>query len=84
MLKQTILPLQTTAPIFFGLVLFAVTTLHAVEPGKEILLWPSGAPGSEGKSGEMKANALAAAFWNSRRPSLASLLGELERCTIRT
>jgi hypothetical protein len=30
------------------------------------------------------ANALAAAFWNSRRTSLASLLGKLERCTIRT
>ncbi len=30
------------------------------------------------------ANAVAAAFWNSRRTSLASLLGKLERCTIRT
>jgi len=29
------------------------------------------------------AHAVAAAFWNSRRSSLASLLGKLERCTIR-
>ncbi len=28
--------------------------------------------------------AVAAAFWNSRRTSLASLLGKLARCTIRT
>src|SRR5688572_12511407 len=28
------------------------TPAHAVEPGKEILLWPNGAPGSEGKTGD--------------------------------
>jgi endo-1,4-beta-xylanase len=31
-----------------------LTRAHAVEPGKDILLWPNGAPGSEGKTGEMK------------------------------
>jgi len=30
---------------------FLSTTLHAAEP-KEILLWPNGAPGSEGKTGD--------------------------------
>jgi endo-1,4-beta-xylanase len=31
-----------------------VTILHAAEQPKEILLWPNGAPGSEGKSGDEK------------------------------
>jgi len=33
-------------------VLMALCAAHAVEPGPEILLWPDGAPGSEGKTGE--------------------------------
>jgi endo-1,4-beta-xylanase len=33
--------------------LLLVTTAHAVEPGPEILLWPNGAPGSEGKTGDV-------------------------------
>ena len=43
---------QFAAAIFASLLL--LTRAHAVEPGKEILLWPNGAPGSEGKTGEMK------------------------------
>jgi endo-1,4-beta-xylanase len=34
--------------------LLLFTTAHAVEPGPEILLWPNGAPGSEGKTGDEK------------------------------
>src|SRR5258705_424469 len=34
--------------------LLLLTTAHAVEPGPEILLWPNGAPGSEGKTGDEK------------------------------
>ena len=44
---------QTNSP-FAYLACFAVcllfTTAHAVEPGKDILIWPDGAPGSEGKT----------------------------------
>src|SRR5262245_57675683 len=37
----------------FALCFFLLfTTATAVEPGKEILLWPNGAPGSEGKTGD--------------------------------
>lgn len=34
----------------FAVLIFSLTTAHAVEPGAEILLWPKGAPGSEGKT----------------------------------
>src|SRR6266536_2607733 len=34
--------------------LVLLTAAHAVEPGPEILLWPNGAPGSEGKTGDEK------------------------------
>jgi acetyl esterase/lipase len=44
----------TSNSMFVCLVYFAVclslTTARAVEPGAEILLWPNGAPGSEGKT----------------------------------
>ena len=38
-------------PILFAWLLLAVTAFGADQP-KEILLWPAGAPGSEGKSGK--------------------------------
>lgn len=42
-------------PILVALAtLLLFTAAHAVEPGKEILLWPNGAPGSEGKTGDEK------------------------------
>ena len=50
--SQTSFALVYFASFTILAVLFA-TTASAVEPGKEILLWPNGAPGSEGKtSGE--------------------------------
>jgi len=52
MFKQTILPHRTAARILFSFVLFTNVNLQAVEPGPEILLWPNGAPGSEGKAGD--------------------------------
>jgi len=41
-----------TTQIILGLVIFITSVVRAVEPGKEILLWPNGAPGSEGKTGD--------------------------------
>src|SRR5262245_26470749 len=37
---------------FFTFALLLAGPTLAVEPGKEILLWPNGAPGSEGKTGD--------------------------------
>src|SRR6266511_3465014 len=47
--KQIRLLLRTMF-LLFALVL--LTVAHASEPLKETLLWPNGAPGSEGKTGE--------------------------------
>jgi acetyl esterase/lipase len=41
-------------PGLAGIALLIACTAYAVEPGKEILLWPNGAPGSEGKTGDEK------------------------------
>jgi acetyl esterase/lipase len=47
-------PGLTAFPLFACLVYFAAclgwTSARAVEPGPDILLWPNGAPGSEGKT----------------------------------
>src|SRR5688572_17396120 len=62
MTNQSMTPLPRSASgaaknsHFACFVCFAVllaTTAHAVEPGPEILLWPNGAPGSQGKTGEV-------------------------------
>ncbi len=41
-------------PLLVGALLFATLGAFAVEPGAELLLWPNGAPGSEGKTGDEK------------------------------
>ncbi len=48
--KQSHQNLRMLCVALATLILF--TTAHAVEPGPEILLWPKGAPGSEGKTGD--------------------------------
>jgi acetyl esterase/lipase len=52
MRKQISLSLRTVRRLF-GLVVLVAASTHAAEP-KEILLWPKGAPGSEGKFGDEK------------------------------
>jgi len=37
-----------TLLLLVGMVMLIAISPHAAEPGKEILLWPNGAPGSEG------------------------------------
>jgi acetyl esterase/lipase len=49
----------------------------AVEPGPEILLWPNGAPGSEGKTGEVKVRVTEAGdrvLSNIHKPSITPYL----------
>src|SRR6185503_14721288 len=59
-------------------------TAHAVEPGKEILLWPNGAPGSEGNTGEMKvriAERGERVLSNIHKPSLTPYLPAADKAT---
>ena len=52
MRKQISLSLRTVCRLF-GLMVLIVASTNAAE-NKEILLWPNGAPGSEGKTGDEK------------------------------
>jgi endo-1,4-beta-xylanase len=64
--------------------LLLLGTAHAVEPGKEILLWPNGAPGSEGKTGEMKvriAERGERVLSNIHKPSLTPYLPAADKAT---
>ncbi len=67
---------------FASLLLF--TAAHAVEPGKEILLWPNGAPGSEGKTGETVvriAERGERVLSNIHKPSLTPYLPPADKAT---
>jgi endo-1,4-beta-xylanase len=64
--------------------IFVVANLSAVEPGPEILLWPNGAPGSEGKTGEMKvriAERGERVLSNIHKPSLTPYLPPADKAT---
>ena len=63
--------------------LFLATTLHGAEP-KEILLWPNGAPGSEGKTGDEKvriADNGEHVLSNIHKPSLTPYLPPTDKAT---
>jgi endo-1,4-beta-xylanase len=63
--------------------LFLATTLHGAEP-KEILLWPNGAPGSEGKTGDEKiriADNGEHVLSNIHKPSLTPYLPPADKAT---
>jgi len=53
MRKQISLSLRTARRLF-GLVVLIAASTHASDLPKEILLWPNGAPGSEGKTDDEK------------------------------
>ena len=66
----------------FALLLLA-TTLQAAEP-KEILLWPNGAPGSEGKTGDEKIRITDTGervLSNIHKPSLTPFLPPADKAT---
>ena len=81
MLKQINPPLRAALPICLGFVLFAVANVRAVEPGKEIFLWPNGAPGSEGKIGEEQVRIVNGerVLSNIHKPSLTPYLPLADR-----
>jgi len=57
--------------------IFSLAVSRAVEPGPDILLWPKGAPGSEGKTGEMKVRVTEAGdrvLSNIHKPSITPYL----------
>jgi endo-1,4-beta-xylanase len=63
--------------------LFLATTLHGAEP-KQILLWPDGAPGSEGKTGDEKvriADNGEHVLSNIHKPSLTPYLPPADQAT---
>src|SRR5437016_1734836 len=58
-------------------VIFAVLTCSAFAQHQVVLLWPNGAPGSEGKTGEEKVRIYASGehiFSNIHRPSITIYL----------
>ena len=64
-------------------VLLLATTLRAAEP-KEILLWPNGAPGSEGKAGDAKvriADNGEHVISNIHKPSITPYLPSADKAT---
>jgi len=83
MFPQANLPLQT-ASFPFGLVLLVAAPVYAAELPREILLWPNGAPGSEGKTGEMKvriAERGERVLSNIHKPSLTPYLPPPDKAT---
>ena len=84
--------LSTSPSSFSPLAYFAVTlaslllltTAHAAEPQKEILLWPKGAPGSEGKTGDTVvriAERGERVLSNIHKPSLTPYLPAADKAT---
>src|SRR6266536_459684 len=64
--------------------LVLLTAAHAVEPGPEILLWPNGAPGSEGKTGDEKvriADNGERVLSNIHKPSITPYLPSADKAT---
>src|ERR1041385_2295425 len=67
-----------------SLLLFALTALHAASLPKEILLWPNGAPGSEGKSGAERvriANTNDHVISNIHHPSITPFVPSKRKAT---
>jgi endo-1,4-beta-xylanase len=74
---------QRRVGILIALLLW-LTPAHAVEPGPEILLWPNGAPGSEGKTGDEKvriAERGERVLSNIHKPSLTPYLPPADKAT---
>jgi len=71
-------PTKRRSPLAcFAVLIFSLTAARAVEPGPEILLWPKGAPGSEGKTGAMKVRVTEAGdrvLSNIHKPSITPYL----------
>jgi acetyl esterase/lipase len=64
--------------------LSAVATLHGADLPKEILLWPNGAPGSEGKTGDEKVRVADTGdhvVSNIHRPSITPFLPPADKAT---
>ena len=64
--------------------LLLAATVPAADQPKEILLWPNGAPGSEGKTGEEKVRVTADGehvVSNVHRPSLTPYLPAKDKAT---
>ena len=71
-------------PIFVALAtLLLFTSASAVEPGPEILLWPGGAPGSEGKTGDEQVRVVNGerVVSNIHKPSLTPYLPPTDKAT---
>ena len=82
MLTQINLSLRT-AQSLFGLVLLA-SSLPAADLPKEILLWPNGAPGSEGKTGDENvriADNGESVLSNIHKPNLTPYLPSADKAT---
>ena len=67
----------------FGLILFANVGAPAADLPKEILLWPNGAPGSEGKTGEEQVRVVNGerVVSNIHKPSLTPYLPSADKAT---
>jgi len=79
--KQISLLLRTMLPLF---ALVLLTVAHASEPLKETLLWPNGAPGSEGKTSDENvriADNGERALSNIHKPSITRYLPPADTAT---
>jgi endo-1,4-beta-xylanase len=77
-------PLQPLfRPACLVLPLLLLLSAPAVEPGKEILLWPNGAPGSEGKTGNEQVRVANGerVLSNIHKPSITPYLPETGKAT---
>jgi len=69
--------------VFFNVALLITGHALAVEPGKELLLWPNGAPGSEGKSGDGQVRIVNGerVVSNIHKPSITPYLPPADKAT---
>lgn len=81
MLNPLKVPIRITQ--FALVLLLALTGSHAVEGGREILLWPNGAPGSEGKTGDEQVRIVNGEriISNIHKPSITPYLPPAEKAT---
>jgi len=83
MRKQISLSLRTARRLF-GLVVLIAASTHASDLPKEILLWPNGAPGSEGKTDDEKvriADNGERVVSNIHKPSITPYLPPADKAT---
>jgi endo-1,4-beta-xylanase len=86
-MREQIAPRFRTASSLFGLLLSATIAAHAAHPGREILLWPDGAPGSAGKTGDEQVRVVNGerVLSNIHKPSLTPYLplaGQASGCAV--